>query len=110
MAGVLDVQARDPQYLAHRGPYWRLVDLYVHLLAVDGEEFRGEGLAQEERVVDVEQGLRVVDELADVRWHPRAPHAVGSVKEAGHLRVCGVLDEGLLLTQGVRIRHVTNIE
>src|SRR3712207_6440791 len=54
VAGVLDVEARDPQNLAHRGPYWRLVDPYVHLLAVEREELRGEGLAQEERVVHVE--------------------------------------------------------
>src|SRR5215210_3397044 len=110
VGGVLDVEARDPQNLAHRGPYWRLVDLYVHLLAVEGEELGGEGLAQEERVVDVEQGLGVVNDLADIRRHPRASYAVWSVHEPGHPRVGSVLDEGFLLTQGVRVRHVAHIE
>src|SRR5215207_802743 len=110
VGGVLDVEARDPQNLAHRGPDWRLVDPYVHLLAVEREELRGEGLGQEERVVDVEQGFRVVNDLTDIRRHPRASYAVWSVHEPGHPRVGGVLDEGLLLTQGVRVRHVAHIE
>src|ERR671910_1351244 len=110
VGGVLDVEARDSQNLAHRGSYWRLVDPYVHLLAVEREELRGEGLAQEERVVDVEQGFRVVNDLADVRRHPRASYAVWSVHEPGHPHVGCVLDEGLLLTQGVRVRHVAHIE
>ncbi|MDF2704164.1 MAG: hypothetical protein K0S10_3110 [Rubrobacteraceae bacterium] len=109
MARVLDVQPRYLQYLAHRGPYRRLVDLCVHLLAVDSEELRGEGLAQEERIVDVEQGLRIVDYDADVGRHPRAPGTVGVIHEPGHPGVGRVLDEGLLLTQGVRIRHVAYV-
>src|SRR5215210_6259364 len=110
VGGVLDVEARNPQNLAHRGSYWRLVDPYVHLLAVEREELRGERLTQEERVVDVEQGFRVVNDLADIRRHPGAPHTVGGVNEPGHPRVGSVLDEGLLLTQGVRVRHVAHIE
>src|SRR5918997_5211944 len=99
VARVLDVQPRYPEDLAHGGPYRRLIDLYVHLLAVDGEKLRGGGLAEEERVVDIEQGLRVVDDDADVQRHPRAPGAVGRIQEPGHPGVGGVLYEGLLLTQ-----------
>src|SRR5829696_1701512 len=54
VAGVLDVEARDPEYLTHRGAYRDFVDLRVHLLAVHGEELGGEGFAEEERVVDVQ--------------------------------------------------------
>src|SRR5919206_3206337 len=110
VGGVLDVEARDPQNLAHRGSYWRLVDPYVHLLTVEREELRGEGLVQEERVVDVEQGFRVVNDLADIQRHPRASYAVWCVYEPGHPRVGSVLNEGFLLTQGVRVRHVSHIE
>src|SRR5215210_5987502 len=110
VGGIFDVETRNPQNLAHRASYWRLVDPYVHLLAVEREELGGEGLAQEERVVDVEQGFRVVNDLADIRRHPRASYALWSVYEPGHPRVGSVFDEGFLLTQGVRVRHVAHIE
>jgi hypothetical protein len=54
VARVLDVQPGYPEDLSEGGPYRRLVDFQIYLLAVHGEERRRGRLAQKERIVDVE--------------------------------------------------------
>src|SRR5215218_3178634 len=114
VAGLgIDVHARQLHELRGGGTQRHLEELELEVGAEDLQIFGRHRLAEEERVVDVEERLGVVDDVPGVERETGALVAVGQLHAARYplplVLVEDVLDERLLLAHRVLVGHVHDL-